>query len=199
MKVKRLKNEEQKSKEETEKKKPDLWFCVACDELGLFFRKPEQGGKCIGNEKRKKKEKKEDTAPILHFATFFFFFWISAWIGSFAWVDVNQPDLAQIGSSLHRVSASREMEEKKKKPRRGIDAQVMASSHVATSDASAMGVLPHPCIPASRLIDSCKNLVHNLKSIIWSSLVGKIKQIIIIIINKLLNSPKAKIIIIIIT
>ena len=73
MKVRRLKNEEQKSKEETEKKKPDLRFCVACDELGLFFRKPEQGGKCIGNEKRKKKEKKEDTAPILRFATFFFF------------------------------------------------------------------------------------------------------------------------------
>ena len=41
MKVRRLKNEEQKSKEETEKKKPDLRFCVVCDELGLFFRKPE--------------------------------------------------------------------------------------------------------------------------------------------------------------
>ena len=43
MKVRRLKNEEQKSKEETEKKKPDLRFCVVCDELGLFFRKPERG------------------------------------------------------------------------------------------------------------------------------------------------------------
>ena len=40
MKVRRLKNEEQKSKEETEKKKLDLQFC---DEVGLFFRKPEQG------------------------------------------------------------------------------------------------------------------------------------------------------------
>ena len=43
MKVRRLKNEEQKRKEETEKKKPDLQFCIVCDELGLFFRKPERG------------------------------------------------------------------------------------------------------------------------------------------------------------
>ena len=195
MKVRRLKNEEQKSKEETEKKKPDLRFCVACDELGLFLRKPEQGGKCIGNEKRKKKKRTRHQFCVLQLFFFFEFRLESAVSPESTWISLIQRESARVCTALARVV-------KWKKKKKNLD---LASTHrqwrpsrVAASDASAMGVLPHPCILASRLIDSCKNLVHNLKSIIWSSLVGKIRQIIImIIINKLLNSPKAKIIIII--